>query len=88
MIRYGVPIPKRNELPDNSRAQDLPSSKADRFVVALVGFTMSCFNPKDNPTATVASFNIQFSVVLGAYKGLPKPREVTHEYIDRIRNSV
>ncbi len=88
MIRYGVPMPASDEAPDNSLAQDLPASKPHKFVVALVGFTMTTFNPKQNPTSTVASFNIQFSVVLGAFKSLEKPREVTKEYIDQVRNSV
>ncbi|KAG9221875.1 hypothetical protein CCMSSC00406_0005700 [Pleurotus cornucopiae] len=88
MIRYGVPMPASDEAPDNSLAQDLPASKPHKFVVALVGFTMTTFNPKQNPTSTVASFNIQFSVVLGAFKSLEKPRKVTKEYIDQVRNSV
>ncbi|KAG5221682.1 hypothetical protein IMY05_C4347000500 [Salix suchowensis] len=49
MIRYGVPTPAAGELPDNSHAQELPSSKGNKFVVALVGFTIGTFNPKENP---------------------------------------
>ncbi|KAF4565752.1 hypothetical protein EYR36_002330 [Pleurotus pulmonarius] len=75
MIRYGVPTPAAGELPDNSHAQELPSSKGNKFVVALVGFTIGTFNPKENPTATAVSFNLQFSILLGLYKALDTPRK-------------
>lgn len=85
MIRYGVPTPAAGELPDNSHTQELPSSKGNKFVVALVGFTIGTFNPKENPTATAVSFNLQFSILLGLYKALDTPRKVTKGYIDHIR---
>ncbi|KAF9493258.1 hypothetical protein BDN71DRAFT_1450495 [Pleurotus eryngii] len=85
MICYSVPTPAAGKLPDNSHIQELPSSKGNKFVVALVSFTIGTFNPKENPMAMVVSFNLQFSILLCLYKALDTPHKVMKGYIDHVR---
>ncbi|KAJ8695795.1 hypothetical protein PTI98_005722 [Pleurotus ostreatus] len=74
MPQYGVS-------PDNNEAAEVPPFDVDEFSVVLAAFTISTFNPKDNPTATQVSLNLLFSIFVGTWVSSTEPHEVSFKRI-------